>query len=90
MDVNPRENYSPAAIYRPHGVVIGCVLNPTPWPAIPGGLPLLSIHGTVVSRSAPGSVRTMCSLAASGFRVEGGETRDRSCDQATPRERGAA
>jgi len=32
----------------------------------------------------------MCSLAASGFRVEGGETRDQSCDQATLRERGAA
>src|SRR3984893_11824103 len=54
-----------------------------------GGLPRLSIHATVVSRSAPGSVRTMCSLAASRFHVEGGETRVRSCDWATLRERGA-
>jgi uncharacterized membrane protein YeaQ/YmgE (transglycosylase-associated protein family) len=63
------------------GAVIGVC---TVWYAMAsdpeGGLPLLSIHATVVSRSVPGSVRTMCSLAASRFHVEGGETRDRSCD----------
>lgn len=39
------------------------------WLNIRKRLPLLSIRATVVPLSAPGSVRTMCSLAASGFRV---------------------
>ena len=75
----------------PRSAVIGvCTVREAMASDPRGGLPLLSIHATVVSLSAPGSVRTMCSLAASDFRVEGGETRDRSCDQATLRERGAA
>ena len=36
---------------------------------------------TVAAHSGPGSVRTMRSLAASSFFVEGGETYGRTCDQ---------
>jgi hypothetical protein len=54
------------------------------------GLPLLPIRATVIPHSEPGSVRTMCSLAASGFRMEGGETHDGSFSPALRRERGAA
>ena len=54
------------------------------------GLPLLSIRATVVTLSELGSVRTTCSLAASGSRVEGGETHDGSCSPAPQRECGAA
>jgi hypothetical protein len=58
--------------------------------SVGGGLPLLSIRATVVTLSEPGSVQTMCSLAASGFRMEGGETHDGSCSPAPQRECGAA
>ena len=68
----------------PRGAVIGVGTVRDAMASDPGGLPLLSIHATVVSLSAPGSVRTMCSLAASGLRIEGGDTSDGSCDQAIP------
>src|ERR1700724_1409639 len=39
-------------------------------PAIRERLPPLTIRATVITLSEPGPVRTMCTLAASGFRVE--------------------
>lgn len=52
-------------------------------------LGLLAIRATVIPLSELGSVRTMRSLAARGFRVEGGETHDGSCSQAAQRDHGA-
>ena len=42
------------------------------------------VHAILAARSGPGSARTMRSLAASSFRVEGGETYDRFGDQPSP------
>jgi stearoyl-CoA desaturase (delta-9 desaturase) len=55
----------------------------------PGRLPVPAIRATVIPLSELGSVRTMRSLAASGLRVEGGETHDGSCSQAARRGQGA-
>jgi hypothetical protein len=47
-----------------------------------GGLPLPPVRATLAALSEPGSVRTMCSLAASAS-AEGGETHDRFRDQSS-------